>query len=203
MLRMEDPPQVADTPSASRAYVTPKIIYDDAPPIMGRQRDVADEQRRLVEELDETQRAITDMLVLEEGYGLAAAKRIAADRVNRIRRMRMDPEGQATTTGEGGFLDFLPMFRETRERVVARPSPEDPAVTEYVTMIRDPTTGKLEEMTPTDAVVEAFARRRILDAGSSAPRQPRLRAACSTVQSMSSSSSGRLSRRRTPPSPRC
>ncbi len=163
MLRMEDPPQIADTPSASRAYVTPKVIYDDAPPIMGRQRDVADEQRRLVEELDETQRAITDMLVLEEGYGLAAAKRIAADRVNRIRRMRMDPEGQATTTGEGGFLDFLPMFRETRERVVARPSPEDPAVTEYVTMLRDPTTGRLDEMTPTDAVVEAFARRRILD----------------------------------------
>jgi hypothetical protein len=118
-----------------------------------------------------TQKAIDDLverrtfeLVMERGLAVDEARRIANREADRFRRLRADPEGRPTTTGEGGLLDFIPQMRESRIIETEALDPEGNVVVDeggfpvMTRMYRDPATGTLTVPTDRQEVVESLAR---------------------------------------------
>jgi hypothetical protein len=155
-------------------YVVPKVTdYDAAPPVTGRDRDVSRDALRLNDVLRDTQRKLVlHYMSPAGGYRTHdTATRMANARVSKIRRQRINPEGDPTTSGEGAVGSFIPTFRESRILQVAVPAPELPSQTKYIDVYRDPETGEYTDPetgeynipTPGQYAVEALARQRVLD----------------------------------------
>lgn len=105
-------------------------------------------------------------LVMSEGIAPDAARLQANEEASEFRRMRADPEGRPTTTGEGGLF-AIPPFRETRIVKTEALDPEGNVITDeggfpvMTEMYRDPDTGTLTVPTDPQRVVESFARQRV------------------------------------------
>ncbi len=130
-----------------------------------------DARTDVFQQLGRTQKAIEDFvdrrtfeIVMQQGLDPRRAREIANREADKFRRLRADPEGQQTTTGEGGLLDFIPQMRESR--IVETEALDDegnivvdeggfPVTTR---MYRDPETGTLTVPSDRQLVVESMAR---------------------------------------------
>ena len=137
---------------------TPSMMGIDA------RTDVFQQYGRTQEAIEDLVERRTFELVMERGLDIGEARRIANQEADRFRRLRADPEGRPTTTGEGGLLDFIPQMRESRIIETEAMDPEGNVVVDeggfpvMTRMYRDPATGTLTMPTERQEVVESFAR---------------------------------------------
>ena len=148
---------------AQRILVEPRPAYPYVQPTMpvGQEYSITDQAGRTYSTINEfiTQRSLQ---LQTEGASVELANQQALDEARKLGAIRGDVQGRQVTTGEGGLLDFIPPFRETRMREVAERDPEDPSKTRYVQKYRDPETGELTDPTEFQMVTEAFARQPVL-----------------------------------------
>ena len=157
-----DEPQPVRT-GAQRVFVEPRPTYPFIQPEfpVGRQYDITDQAGRTYSSLNDfIEKRSLELQVM--GYSPELASQEALKEARELGAMRGDVRGRQVTTGEGGVLDFIPPFRETRIREVAERDPQDPSKTRYVQKYRDPDTGELTDPTEFQLVRESFARQPVL-----------------------------------------
>ena len=128
--------------------------------------DIVEQYGRTQDSLDDHYKRKYYDLAINKGIAPDEAAKQAEASVERFRRIRVDPEGRVTTSGEGGLID-APPFRESRifqrrvEDQEGRPVLTPGGYPTYELMYREPD-GTFRKPNDFDLMIEAFARQRVL-----------------------------------------
>lgn len=150
---------------AARKYVFEREATDATQAAaMGRERNIVRDVHKMQIEEAQTRRNLIDAYRAEyPGLSTPEIERRVDQRIAQAKGVRLDPEAEFAVTGKGGWLDFIPTFRETRIEEIAEHD-FDLGRTVYKKKYRDPDTGDLSDPTTAQLLTEAFARQVVLDA---------------------------------------